>query len=171
MPTILIIAGPNGAGKTTFANNWFTERGVQWPYLNADEIGRDELPNLTGSERDVAAGRMLLTRIDDFVGAGRDFALETTLSSRLYARRIPSWRERGYTVELTYIRLPSADASLARVKHRVAQGGHDVPEEDIRRRFERSLWNLEQVYKPLVDRWRVWESRDGGAILIDRSTP
>ena len=109
--------------------------------------------------------------MDAFVVAGQDFGLETTLSSGLYARRIPSWRERGYAVELTYIRLPSADASLARVKHRVAQGGHGVPEVDIRRRFERSLSNLEQVYKPLVDRWRVWESRDGGAILIDKSTP
>jgi predicted ABC-type ATPase len=171
MPTILIIAGPNGAGKTTFANAWFADQGVQWPYLNADDIGRDELPGLGGAGRDIAAGRLLLTRIDELVAARRDFALETTLSSGLYARRIPGWRERGYAVELAYIRLVSADLSLARVAHRVAQGGHGVPEADVRRRFSRSLWNLEQRYKPLVDRWRVWESRDGGAILIDRSTP
>jgi predicted ABC-type ATPase len=168
MPIILIIAGPNGAGKTTFANQLFADQGMGWPYLNADEIGREELPHLVAAERDFAAGRRLLMRLDALVAAEADFAVETTLSSNLYARRIPGWRARGYEVELNYIRLPNVDASIARVALRVARGGHGVPEPDLRRRFGRSLENLE-AHKPLVSAWAVWESREDGVILLERS--
>jgi len=115
------------------------------------------------------AGRLLLATLDERVAEASDFGVETTLSSGLYARRIPSWKARGYRVELIYVRLPSVEASIARVARRVALGGHGVPEADLRRRFGRSVRNLETLYKPLVDAWRVWEARDGGAIMIERS--
>lgn len=76
----------------------------------------------------------------------RDFILETTLSSRLYARRLPGWRAAGYRVELFYVRLPSAQVSLGRVRQRASLGGHDVPEIDVLRRYGRSVGNLETVY-------------------------
>ena len=101
----------------------------------------------------------------------RDFMLETTLSSRLYARRMPEWRSAGYRVELFYVRLPSARASLGRVRLRASRGGHDVPEADILRRYDRSVGNLETVYKPAVDAWQVWEGRDGGFVRIEGSGP
>lgn len=170
MPTILIIAGPNGAGKTTFANQYFAENNLTWPYLNADEIGRDEFPALAGGERDMAAGRRLLHRMDALGKGRRDFAFETTLSSQLYARRIPDWRGQGYAVCLHYIGLASAEASIARVALRVSRGGHGIPEADLRRRFGRSVANLE-VYKLLVDEWRVWESSESGVTLVARSNP
>lgn len=107
--------------------------------------------------------------MDALVNARQGFAFETTLSSGLYARRIPSWHGLGYRVELEYVRLPSVEASLERVAHRVALGGHGVPEADIRRRFDRSLRNLEQLYKPAVDAWQVWESRDRAFILAEWS--
>jgi predicted ABC-type ATPase len=172
LATILIIAGPNGAGKTTFANQWFAEHGESWAFVNADEIAREpELIGLTGGERDLRAGRLMLQRIAALVSAGLDFGVETTLSSRRYAKRIPDWRQRGYRIVLVYIRLPNVDASIARVAHRVAGGGHSIPEPDIRRRFGRSLRNLENLYKPLVDVWEVWDSRDGSVILAERSLP
>jgi len=170
MPTILIVAGPNGAGKTTFANALFEERGGPGPFLNADEISREQaLASLAPAERNFRAGRLLLERMETLVEAGKGFAFETTLSSGLYARRIPDWRRRGYRIELEYVRLPSVEASLQRVAHRVALGGHDVPQADIRRRFSRSLRNLDQLYKPVVDAWQVWESRDGAFILMEWS--
>ena len=72
-------------------------------------------------------------------------------------------------VELIHLRLPSVEASLARVSRRVAAGGHGIPAADIRRRFARSLANLEAVYKPLVDRWEVWDSVEGAPILSEWS--
>jgi len=170
MPTVLIIAGPNGAGKTTFANALFAAEARGWPYLNADDIGREAaLADLPRAERELRAGRLLLTKLDERVAEGADFGVETTLSSGLYARRIPAWKAHGYRVELIYVRLPNVEASIARVALRVARGGHDVPEADLRRRFDRSLRNLETLYKPLVDTWRVWDGRDGGAMLVERS--
>ena len=75
----------------------------------------------------------------------------------------------GYGIHLVYVRLSSVEVSIARVAHRVRMGGHDVPEADLRRRFDRSLANLE-VYKLLVDHWEVWESGEGTTSLVDRSS-
>jgi predicted ABC-type ATPase len=166
MPTILIVGGPNGAGKTTFANALFEERGETGPFLNADEISREPaLASLKPAERNMRAGRLLLERMESLVEAREGFAFETTLSSGLYARRIPGWRKIGYRIALEYVRLPSVEASLERVARRVALGGHDIPEADIRRRFDRSLRNLEQLYKPAVDVWQVWDSQEKMFIL------
>ena len=78
-------------------------------------------------------------------------------------------RAAGYRIEVFYVRLPSAEASLGRVRLRASRGGHDVTQADVLRRYDRSVGNLETVYKPLVDEWQVWEGRDGGFLLIDRS--
>ncbi len=170
MPTILIVAGPNGGGKTTFANALFAAEARGWPYLNADEIGREELSHLPPGEQAIGAGRLLLARLDALVASDRDFGFETTLSSGLYARRIPTWRAKGYRIKLVYVRLASVEDSLARVALRVARGGHGVPETDVRRRFVRSLENLDRLYKPIVDAWEVWDSRDGDVRLGERSS-
>lgn len=170
MPTILIVAGPNGAGKTTFATRWINDSAPNYVFANADEIARRLTePALSSTECDMRAGRLMLSHLDDYIAQGADIVLETTLSSRLYARRMPEWRSAGYSVVLIYVRLPDVEASILRVARRVSMGGHNVPEVDLRRRFERSLANLE-IYKPLVDRWEVWESRDGTTTLIDRSS-
>jgi predicted ABC-type ATPase len=169
LSTILIVAGPNGAGKTTFATRWINNSGPDYLFANADEIARRLIePGSSSTKRDMRAGRIMLARLDEYIAAGADIVLETTLSSPLYARRIPAWRAAAYRIDLVYVRLPDVEASIARVAHRVRMGGHDVAEADLRRRFGRSLANLE-VYKPLVDRWEVWESRQGETSLIDRS--
>ena len=169
-PTIIIVGGPNGAGKTTFINEWLDGPRVDLPFLNADEIGREPAQAfLPAASRDIRAGRILLSRLGELIQARRSIVLETTLSSRLHARRIPEWRRKGYRVELVFLRLDSVEVSISRVATRVANGGHGVPESDLRRRFERSLWNLEHVYKPLVDVWEVWESQAAQRILVERS--
>ena len=169
MPTILIVAGPNGAGKTSFVREWFARAGDGFAFLNADELARDLADSgLTGAELNLAAGRRMLEQLDARVREGRDLVVETTLATRVHARRIPLWRRAGYRVELIYLRLPSVEASLARVSRRVAAGGHGIPAADIRRRFARSLANLE-MYKPLVDRWEVWDSVEGAPILAEWS--
>ena len=117
------------------------------------------------------AGRQLLADLDLQVERRADFVLETTPSSRLYAHRIPAWRERGYRVGLMYLKLPDAHASVRRVAGRVARGGHGIAEADLLRRYGRSVANLETVYKPLVDEWQVWTGRDDDFELLERSAP
>jgi predicted ABC-type ATPase len=92
---------------------------------------------------------------------------ETTLASLTYARKIAAWQKRGYNVALIYLRLPNVEASLARVRRRVSAGGHNVPEAVIRQRFGKSLDYFENLYKPLVDEWYVWDSREGEFLLSE----
>ena len=158
----MIIAGPNGAGKTTFADEYLAESRQRLAFVNADEIAREiDSPGIPPPQRDVRAARIMLERIDNFADAGVDFTFETTLATRGYAGKIPFWQRRGYTVTLIYLRLPSVEASIFRVRRRVEAGGHGIPEATIRRRFGKSLSYLEILYKPLVDEWYIWDSLEG----------
>ncbi len=170
MPYAIIIAGPNGAGKTTFANEYLLQEERDYEFVNADEIAH-HLADFGSSEEqsDVLAARMMLRRVEGLVSGGADFVIETTLASRTYGRKILNWRARGYHVTLIYLRLPSVEASLARVQRRVAMGGHNISEVAIRRRFGKSLDYLETIYKPIVDVWYVCESREGDFALLEAS--
>ncbi len=162
MQEIIIIAGPNGAGKTSFANEYLPAAREGLVYLNADEIAREiSGPALTKAQLDLRAGREMLSRITALVGAGTEFMFETTLASLSYATKVPAWQARGYTVALIYLRLPSVEMSIDRVRRRVAAGGHGVPETVIRQRFAKSAAYLELHYKPIVDEWYTWESLEG----------
>ena len=159
---IIIIAGPNGAGKTSFANEYLPAAREGLDYVNADEIAREIAdPALMQGQLNVRAGREMLSRIDALVGAGTEFMFETTLASLTYAKKIPAWQVRGYTVALIYLRLPNVEMSIGRVRKRVAAGGHSVPENIIRQRFTKSAVYLESHYKPVVDEWYIWDSLEG----------
>jgi predicted ABC-type ATPase len=164
VPTLIIIAGPNGAGKTTFAQEYFSAEERRFEFVNADEIARarEGRPPL---ELDVEAARIMLSRIEELVEAAADFAIETTLANLSYAQKIPAWQKRGYLVSLAYLRLDLADESVARVRKRVAAGGHDIPEDMIRRRLGNSLTYFDAI--SIVDEWYVWASRKGAFALID----
>ena len=147
---IIIIAGPNGAGKTTLAMELLPNEANISIFINADLLaaGLDPLNRERAAFR---AGRMMLEMIDACVQRGESFAFETTLSGRGYARMIPRWQELGYRVTLVFLRLPSPESAMARVKQRVEMGGHNIPEEDIRRRFYAGWRNLEDTYQALVN--------------------
>lgn len=166
MPDLIIIAGPNGAGKTTFAKEYLSSDFAHVAFVNADEIERAQRaadPNVS----EIAAARAMLTQIEALVRAGESLAIETTLASLSYARKIPEWRAAGYAVRLIYLRLPDVEASLDRVRRRVKAGGHGIPEATIRRRFVRSLEYLENRYKSAVDQWRVYDSIEGDFRLAE----
>jgi predicted ABC-type ATPase len=170
MPEAVLIAGPNGAGKTTFARSMIARLLPGVDFLNADEIQR-ESPELA---HPVAAGKEFLRRLDRLVALGRPFVIETTLSSPMYAGRIPAWQRSRYRVTLHFIELPSADLAIRRVAARVAAGGHGIPEADIRRRFRRGLDMFPHRFKPLVDEWYHWISDTEGLRLVQfdvRTTP
>ncbi|MBI4580410.1 MAG: zeta toxin family protein [Planctomycetes bacterium] len=94
-------------------------------------------------------------------------ALETTLSGHNYGRLIRRWREAGYHVKLVFLRPPSPELAIGRVQSRVAQGGHSVPAEAVRRRFEAGLRNFEQVYRGLVESWAVYDNSGPVPRLLD----
>jgi predicted ABC-type ATPase len=154
---IVIIAGPNGAGKTTFAREFLPREADCPDFINVDLIAAGLSP-FDPNRAVLRAGRLMLQEIRRRVDAGESFAFETTLSGRNYARLIPRWREAGYHVKLIFLSLPTADIALARVAARAAQGGHDVPEEVIRRRFDVGLRNFEGLYRALVNTWVVYEN-------------
>jgi len=170
VPDLIIIAGPNGAGKTTFAREYLSKDEMRFVFVNADEIARTlALEGGVQNRSDMRAGRLMLGRIDALVNAGTHLAIETTLATLTYAHKIPAWRKRGYNVSLVYLRLNSVAESLDRVRRRVEAGGHNIPPEVIERRFNKSADYFETIYKPIVNHWYVWESREGKFALVESS--
>lgn len=162
---IIILAGPNGAGKTTFAREFLPDEAECPAFVNADLIAAGLSP-FNPEVVAMRAGRIMLELIDEHVSRGDSFAFETTLAGKSYARHIPSWQAAGYHVTLLFLALPSAEAALQRVRERVAQGGHSVPEAVVRRRFSAGKLNFEIVYKPLVDAWALYDNSNGPPLLL-----
>jgi len=163
---IVVIAGPNGAGKTTFAQE-FLPRELGWTdFVNADLIARGLSP-FAPEKAALQAGRIMLDEIARRVAARQNFAFETTLSGLNYARHVPRWRKSGYHVTLIFLSLPSADLAVARVRMRVAHGGHSVPDSVIRRRFDLGLRNFRQIYCKIVDSWVLLDNAVQPPKLID----
>ncbi len=163
---IVIVAGPNGAGKTTFALTYLRVEARGLPFLNADMIAAGLAP-LGSRHSDVRAGRLMLEEIDRLAAEGRSFAFETTLAGRGYLRRIDRWRRSGYLVSLFFLSLPSPEVAVSRVRARVEQGGHHIPEDVIRRRFDAGLANLRAVYAERVDCWVLFQNTGRAPILIE----
>ena len=162
---ILVIAGPNGAGKTTFATEFLPNEAKCPVFVNADLIAAGLSP-FRPHLAAVRAGRLMLQQIDEHVGRGDSFAFETTLSGLGHARRIPRWQTMGYRVKLLFLRLPTPEMAIARVAQRVSCGGHDVPDSVIIRRFSRGWRNFENVYRDLVDDWKLYDNAGNTPVLL-----
>lgn len=143
---IIIIAGPNGAGKTTFAKNFLPKEAHTLRFINADLIAAGLAP-FNPESISFKAARLILNELDEYTKAEESFAFETTLSGNHYLQRIQEWKELGYTVKLWFIALSSPELAIYRVAERVAQGGHSIPEDVIRRRYIAGLANLSNYQK------------------------
>lgn len=166
-PKIIIIAGPNGAGKTTFAQEFLPLEANCPDFINADLIARGLSP-FAPEKAAIQAAKIMLTQIASKVSRKESFALETTLASLNYIRHIPRWRKAGYHITLMFLSLPSVDLAVSRVRLRVAQGGHNIPESIIRRRFDAGLANLHNTYRHLVDDWTLYDNSVNPPKLIDK---
>jgi predicted ABC-type ATPase len=160
MSRAVILAGANGAGKSTLAPALLSQGTPIKHFLNTDLIAAGLSP-LASSLADIGAGRLMIQRLDQVVDQGENFAIETTLSGTWLAKRIPHWRGLGYRVELYYLWLSRPEIAIMRVRRRVVQGGHDVSEADIRRRFTRSWHLFESTYRDLVDSWAIYDVSGG----------
>ncbi len=163
---IIIIAGPNGAGKTSFARTFLPQEAQCLRFINADLIAAGLSP-FAPEVAAIKAGRVMLEEIADCVRREERFAYETTLSGLGYLRHIQQWRAQGFLVSLYFLSLPNVEAAIARVAERVRQGGHNIPEPVIRRRFIAGLRNFEQHYKAAVNAWAKYDNTGYTPVLLE----
>ena len=166
-PNLYIIAGPNGAGKTTAAYNLLPEVLHCPNFVNADEIARGLSP-FAPELVPLQAGRIMLQRIDELLPQKVDFAIETTLATRSYVHLVRRAQALGYKVHLIFFYLENEEQAIARVAQRVSNGGHGIPEVDIRRRFTRGIYNLIHLYMPICDSVLVYNNMKTPAQLVAR---
>ena len=165
MPTLYVIAGCNGAGKTTLSKNLLPEYLGVKEFVNADEIARGLSPfNAEGVA--FAAGRIMLQRIQELVNEGADFAIETTLATKSYASLFKTLKAKGYRIFLLFVYLPDMQEAIKRVKQRVKNGGHNIPENVIERRYLRGIKNLTGLYLPLAHKWLVVDNSQEIATFV-----
>lgn len=160
-----MIAGPNGAGKTTSAMTLLPGVLTCEEYINADSIAAGLSP-FKPEEMAVTAGRLMLKRIHQLAQKSLDFAFETTGSSRSFAPFLRDCKKKGYQLNLLYLWLESPELALERVATRVEDGGHDIPEQVVRRRYQRGLVNLLKLYMPLVDNWVIYDNSENSPKLV-----
>lgn len=160
-PGVVVLGGPNGAGKSTAAPRLLRGSLRVHEFVNADTLAQG-LSAFRPEETAVEAGRIMLTRLDYLESQRKSFAFESTLASQTLVRRLARLREHGYGVHIVYLWLPTVELALARVAERVRAGGHDVPTDAVRRRFERGRRNFFALYRPLADSWRLY---DGSPIV------
>ncbi|TWT71547.1 AAA family ATPase [Crateriforma conspicua] len=167
-PTVYVIAGPNGAGKTTFAQQYLSRYAACDTFVNADIIAAELSPADPDSQA-LIAGRLMLDRIDELAQNRVTFSFETTLAGRSHAGRIRRLKKDfGYNVVLVFVWLPSTRLAVLRVAGRVKQGGHNIPEETIRRRYRQGVANFAKLYTPIVDSWIVFDGAESPPIEIVR---
>jgi predicted ABC-type ATPase len=155
---LIVVGGPNGAGKSTFVRTLLSERPC--PYLSADLIAT-EFPHLDPMSQQMATGREFHRRLEEQLSKNDDFVVETTLSGRSMRDYVNRAKAAGFVVTIYFVYLDSADTCIARVRARVSRGGHNVPDDDIRRRFGRSLGNFWRIYRKIADYWYIVYNSSG----------
>lgn len=156
-PGVVVLGGPNGAGKSTAAPRLLRESLRVEEFVNADTLAQG-LSAFRPQDVALEAGRITLARLDSLESQRKSFAFESTLASHALVRRLRRLKKRGYSVHVVYLWLPAVDLALARVAERVRTGGHDVPAETVRRRFDRGRGNFFTLYRPLADTWRLYDA-------------
>lgn len=162
---VYIIAGPNGSGKTTFAKKFLPNYAHCPNFVNADLIAQGLSPFLPAAAA-IKSGRLVLEEIRRFAHKHADFGFETTLSGKSYVNLLKALKAQGYKLHLFFLWVPGPELAVARIKERVAEGGHNVPVQDVRRRFNRSIANFFTLYEPLLDSWMFFNNAGSVPALI-----
>ncbi len=152
MPRLYIISGCNGAGKTTASYSLLPEMLDCSEFVNSDEFAKGLSP-FDPSKASIQASRFMLMKIRYLLKRQQDFAIETTLATRTLLKTAKQAQSAGYTVTLLYFWLNSPDMAVERVRARVEAGGHNIPEETIRRRYSRGIYYFFNLYAPISERW------------------
>jgi len=156
-PNLYIVAGPNGAGKTTFAREFLPNYAECLEFVNADLIAGGLAP-FYPERAAIRAGRLMLEQIRLLAGQEQDFGFETTLAGKSYIRLLAGLKTRGYRIHLYFLWIKNVEIAIERIAARVQRGGHSVPEDIVRRRFQRGLTNFFNLYRPLLDFWIIFDN-------------
>lgn len=151
--TLYIIAGANGSGKNTLAEVLLKEKNLE--FLNADEIAKEIAPEAINSVP-ISAGKIYFKRLDEYLKNSKSFAVESTLSGNNIVRIIKKARMQNYKIILVYSFLQNCTTCIERVQKRVKNGRHNVPEEDIIRRYYKSVIKFWDEYRFIVDEWTMF---------------
>ncbi|NQT90284.1 MAG: zeta toxin family protein [Candidatus Omnitrophica bacterium] len=162
---LYIIAGPNGSGKTTFAKKFLPDYAECPNFINADLIAQGLSP-FSPESAAIKAGKLVLQQIHEFARLKVDFAFESTLAGRFCVKLFKILRKKDYRVHIFFLWVPNTELAIARIKDRVAEGGHNVPAQDVRRRFKRSIRNFFKLYQPLSDSWILFNNSGVTPALI-----
>ena len=163
---LYIIAGANGSGKSTLASELLPSENLD--FLNADEVAKEICPQNIESVK-IKAGKIVLKKLEKLLNSQKSFAIETTLAGKNHIKTIQKAKKLGYYVVLIYSYLDSPILCENRIKIRVLNGGHNIPKDDIIRRFYRSKENFWDVYKKLVDEWTLFYNGTSEYILVAQS--
>jgi predicted ABC-type ATPase len=156
-PSIVVIAGPNGAGKSTTAPVLLKETFATTEFVNADVIAQG-LSGFAPESAALEAGRIMLRRLHQLAGEKVSFAFETTLASRSFAPWIREQKRSGYVFTLVFLWLSSSELAVQRVHERIRLGGHSVPDDVIKRRYEAGIKNFFRFYAPIADAWIFYDN-------------
>ena len=154
---LYIIGGCNGAGKTTASYTVLPEILNCKEFVNADEIARGLSP-FNPESMAIEAGRLMLQRIEFLLSQDATFSIETTLATRSYLNLIRRAHKQGYRVTILFFWLNSPELALQRVAERVKHGGHNIPEETVRRRYVLGLNNLFHLFIAEADYWDIYDN-------------
>ena len=160
---LYIIAGANGSGKSTLASELLPAKTLE--FLNADEVAKEICPEHIESVK-IQAGKIVLEKLDKLLNNKKSFAIETTLAGKNHIKTIQKAKDLGYKIVLIYSYLDNPDFCKNRIKVRVLNGGHDIPHDDIVRRFYRSKENFWNIYKDLIDEWNLFYNGTSEYILV-----
>jgi len=169
-PLLLIIAGPNGAGKTTTAMHLLPNVLHIKHFVNADLIAKGLSP-FDPVQANWNATKIMVERMRQLTEQRETFAVETTLASRSFVSVVERCKQAGYITELLFIALSDAELAKKRVALRVSQGGHDVPDDVIERRFYLGLKNFFELYMKQIAKWSFAENTESGVVTIAEESP
>lgn len=161
-PLLLVVGGSNGAGKTTFAVPYAAQKGL--PFLNADVLTK-RFEDAGEKQPLIKAARLFLAQLYETLERGESVCIETTLSGGYIHGVVAKAAELGYRVELVYLFVDGPEVAIERIAGRVQRGGHHVPDEDVRRRFRRSVRNFVKLSE-VVDMWECYSSNTFGTTLV-----
>ena len=152
MPRLYIISGCNGAGKTTASYSLLPEMLDCKEFVNSDEFAKGLSP-FDPSKASIQASRYMIMKIRYLLRRQENFAIETTLATRTLLKTVKMAQNAGYTVTVLYFWLKSPDLAVERVRARVEAGGHNIPEDTIRRRYNIGIYYFFNLYAPICERW------------------
>ncbi|MBO4743451.1 MAG: zeta toxin family protein [Bacteroidales bacterium] len=165
MPRLYILCGCNGAGKTTASYTSLPELLDCREFVNSDEFAKSLSP-FDPSTASVSASRYMIMRIQYLLSQNADFSIETTLATRTLVSILKEAREKGYSITILYLWVQNPDIAIQRVRDRVEHGGHNIPDDVLRRRYKVGLKYLFNTYMPLCDRWIIMDNTTARLAMV-----